>query len=377
MITAHPDKVPISDVLPVLAGLLPLKEDYEENAPIYSCIVGLYQAGNSVVQELTPKLVPVFAAVLGEPKEQLDEETRAKLVETVKYIAKQQPALIQGHAVLAALLNGPPYLEQWEPAERNTLIYGLLGITGWTGSRHGAASEFLDHEDMKQRCDDWHGNPSYPESSIDEYINSPNQRSNTDPHQQQAILIDTYAESLFLSPKPKTDEVLSLSCMERMKEGKLFRFLAAVCTPIVAPLLPALEFLLSVLVVVGSVTTTPAQEELSSQYAWQVPPHIIRRHLHGKIRRTGKCNTPSHSLQSMQVNSNQTFLAPGIRSQNTADAYGAIPPGTEPRPSPGATAARESFNSILGWRWIQMGRDGVDCGVLSSGWDAVEEYFTG
>ncbi|KFY28297.1 hypothetical protein V493_02999 [Pseudogymnoascus sp. VKM F-4281 (FW-2241)] len=103
MITAHPDKVPIGDVLPVLAGLLPLKEDYEENAPIYTCIVNMYQAGNSVVQGLTPQLVPVFAAVLGEPKEQLDEETRAKLVDTVKYIAKQQPALIQGHAVLAAL----------------------------------------------------------------------------------------------------------------------------------------------------------------------------------------------------------------------------------------------------------------------------------
>lgn len=103
MITAHPDKVPIGDVLPVLVGLLPLKEDYEENAPIYQCIVGLYQAENSTVQALTQQLVPVFAAVLGEPKEQLDDETRGKLVETVKYIAKRQPALIQGHAVLAAL----------------------------------------------------------------------------------------------------------------------------------------------------------------------------------------------------------------------------------------------------------------------------------
>jgi hypothetical protein len=41
MIMAHPDKVPIDDVLPVLVGLLPLKDDYEENKPIYECIVGL------------------------------------------------------------------------------------------------------------------------------------------------------------------------------------------------------------------------------------------------------------------------------------------------------------------------------------------------
>jgi hypothetical protein len=41
MIMAHHDKVPIDDILPVLVDLLPLKEDYEENEPIYTCIAGL------------------------------------------------------------------------------------------------------------------------------------------------------------------------------------------------------------------------------------------------------------------------------------------------------------------------------------------------
>jgi hypothetical protein len=41
MIMAHPDRVPINDVLPALVGLLPLKEDYEENAPVYECIFKL------------------------------------------------------------------------------------------------------------------------------------------------------------------------------------------------------------------------------------------------------------------------------------------------------------------------------------------------
>lgn len=41
LIMAHPDKVPIDDVLPVLVTLLPLKEDYEENKPIFECLVGL------------------------------------------------------------------------------------------------------------------------------------------------------------------------------------------------------------------------------------------------------------------------------------------------------------------------------------------------
>lgn len=41
MIMAHPDKVPLGEVLPILLSSLPLKEDYEENKPIYDCLVGL------------------------------------------------------------------------------------------------------------------------------------------------------------------------------------------------------------------------------------------------------------------------------------------------------------------------------------------------
>lgn len=44
MIMAAPDAVPISDVLPVLVGSLPLHEDYEENAPIYQMLVQLCKA---------------------------------------------------------------------------------------------------------------------------------------------------------------------------------------------------------------------------------------------------------------------------------------------------------------------------------------------
>jgi hypothetical protein len=106
MIMAHPDRVPIGDVLPVLVNLLPLKEDYEENTPIFQCIVGLYQHGNETVLALTQKLVPVFAAVLSPPEEQLDDETREKVKEVVRYIAKQQPALVEGNEVLAGVIRG-------------------------------------------------------------------------------------------------------------------------------------------------------------------------------------------------------------------------------------------------------------------------------
>ena len=47
MIMAHQDKVPIDDIMPVLVDLLPLKEDYEENKPIFECITGLCKSFNS------------------------------------------------------------------------------------------------------------------------------------------------------------------------------------------------------------------------------------------------------------------------------------------------------------------------------------------
>jgi len=41
MIKRHPDSVPLADVLPRLLELLPVKEDYEENAPAFQVIVQL------------------------------------------------------------------------------------------------------------------------------------------------------------------------------------------------------------------------------------------------------------------------------------------------------------------------------------------------
>ena len=52
LIMKHPEKVPIDDILPALVGLLPLKEDFEENEPIFDCIAALckFYVINSVWQ---------------------------------------------------------------------------------------------------------------------------------------------------------------------------------------------------------------------------------------------------------------------------------------------------------------------------------------
>ncbi|KAI0155356.1 importin beta-4 [Xylariaceae sp. FL1272] len=88
MIQANPDKVPIADVLPALVDLLPLKEDYEENKPVYNCLHKLYSMSNPTVQELTPRLLPIFQQVLGPPEEQLDDETRQIVQQMASHLSK-------------------------------------------------------------------------------------------------------------------------------------------------------------------------------------------------------------------------------------------------------------------------------------------------
>jgi hypothetical protein len=100
MIMAHQDKVPVDELLPVIVEKLPLTEDYEENKPIFDCITGLYQHQNSTIIGLTPQLIPVLAAVLSDPPEQLEPETREKVVNVVKFIASKNSSLLSGHEIL-------------------------------------------------------------------------------------------------------------------------------------------------------------------------------------------------------------------------------------------------------------------------------------
>ena len=47
MTIAHPDRMPLGEVLPALVSLLPLKDDYEENSPVYECIQKLCMCPSS------------------------------------------------------------------------------------------------------------------------------------------------------------------------------------------------------------------------------------------------------------------------------------------------------------------------------------------
>jgi importin-4 len=85
----HRDSVPVKEVLPALldTGVLPLKEDYQENEPVWKMIISLYQAQDATVMGLTGRLAPIMMSVLGEPEDQLTEEMRGEpqaLVEHLK-----------------------------------------------------------------------------------------------------------------------------------------------------------------------------------------------------------------------------------------------------------------------------------------------------
>ncbi|KAE9966338.1 hypothetical protein BLS_007066 [Venturia inaequalis] len=87
MIQADPDNVALAEVLPRLVDLLPVKEDYQENAPAFRCIIALFQAQNPEMLKLAPKIAPVITKALSPPNDQLDDETRAHLTELVAYMS--------------------------------------------------------------------------------------------------------------------------------------------------------------------------------------------------------------------------------------------------------------------------------------------------
>ncbi|KAJ5907358.1 hypothetical protein N7495_000040 [Penicillium taxi] len=93
MIMRHPESMPLKEVLPVLVSILPLKNDFEENEPLYRMICQLYKSENPIILELTPSLVPVFQAVLTGDEDQLEDELRVELVALVKWLNQVQPGV--------------------------------------------------------------------------------------------------------------------------------------------------------------------------------------------------------------------------------------------------------------------------------------------
>ena len=86
MIMAHPDALPLDEVLPHIVQTLPLREDYEENEPVFNMLHMMFDQQHPLVGQLSGQLKEVFAKVLGPPEDQLDDETRVKVQQMASHV---------------------------------------------------------------------------------------------------------------------------------------------------------------------------------------------------------------------------------------------------------------------------------------------------
>ncbi|XP_077982824.1 importin-4-like [Glandiceps talaboti] len=93
LIMTNVNGIPMEQVLPILMQCLPLKQDFEENVTVFSCIVSLFNNRHPLIIQQIPVLLGVFAQVLG--TEQIKSETQILLVGMVKEIHQQSPENFQ------------------------------------------------------------------------------------------------------------------------------------------------------------------------------------------------------------------------------------------------------------------------------------------
>ncbi|KAI8069064.1 armadillo-type protein [Gilbertella persicaria] len=103
LIMARPDAVPLDQVLPVFISVLPLKADFAENEPVFKCLFSLVRANNAYIHSQIPNFLPVFHHVLSN-EDQLDDATRAELVELLRALNTQSPSLGISNSELARFL---------------------------------------------------------------------------------------------------------------------------------------------------------------------------------------------------------------------------------------------------------------------------------
>ena len=60
----HPGGYPFFQVFPGILQCLPLKEDFDENHPVYSCIIELFSDQHTLIRQFLPQLLAVFSQVL-------------------------------------------------------------------------------------------------------------------------------------------------------------------------------------------------------------------------------------------------------------------------------------------------------------------------
>ncbi|OAE28961.1 hypothetical protein AXG93_2960s1400 [Marchantia polymorpha subsp. ruderalis] len=102
MIKANAQAIPLSQVLPALVGVLPLKEDIEESESVYGSLCGLIFASHPDILQLIPQLVPIFAQTVA--SEEVKPEVKSLIGQAVNQLCLAYREQMQG--LLSAL---PPH----------------------------------------------------------------------------------------------------------------------------------------------------------------------------------------------------------------------------------------------------------------------------
>jgi len=89
--------VPLDQVLPGLVTILPLRNDFQENTPLFQALFHLFRTQHAIIMPYIDALLPVFSHVLDPANDdQLSTETRGELIQLITALNGEIPAKIEG-----------------------------------------------------------------------------------------------------------------------------------------------------------------------------------------------------------------------------------------------------------------------------------------
>ena len=96
LILRNVNAVPLTQVLPVLIGALPLRNDLLENRPVFRAVLYLFQTRPEVLSPYLDGLLRVFSHVL-DPSgpDQIGDEMRGALIGLISALNSQSPEKVQ------------------------------------------------------------------------------------------------------------------------------------------------------------------------------------------------------------------------------------------------------------------------------------------
>lgn len=107
MAKAHPDALPLNDIVPVLLSRLPLEEEFVENTPIFGLIIDLVRSGNPAIMGHIDQVLDIFAKVFVQEAAEEEpfetDELKAAVIEMLQFIKSKSPESVAARPELAGI----------------------------------------------------------------------------------------------------------------------------------------------------------------------------------------------------------------------------------------------------------------------------------